>query len=65
MLTLSRKKDQQIVIDGHIQVIVLGVYGDRVKLGFIAPDEVSINREEVHCRIAGEEDDSVSMAMAH
>jgi carbon storage regulator len=65
MLTLSRKRDQQIIIGGDIRVIVLGIHGDRVKLGFVAPDEVPVRREVAHLRIVHEEEDSELMAMAH
>ena len=47
MLVLSRKLDQEIVIDGNITVRVLKVKGNVVKLGLIAPAEVSITRGEL------------------
>jgi carbon storage regulator len=65
MLVLSRKKNEQIVIDGNIQVTVLEIRGDRVKLGFVGPDGVAIHREEVYRRLAHQEEDSELMAMAH
>lgn len=51
MLVLSRKANQRVVIGGDIEVIVLAISGDRVRLGFIAPEDVSIHREEVQKRI--------------
>lgn len=51
MLVLSRKKKQGIVIGGNIEVVVVAVRGDTVKLGFNAPSEVSIHREEIARRI--------------
>ena len=51
MLVLSRKRGEKIVIGNGVSVIVLEVKGDRVKLGFDAPPEVSIHREEIHTRI--------------
>jgi len=50
MLVLSRKKGERIVIDSNIHVTVLGVRGNRVQLGFIAPGEVPILREEIFRR---------------
>lgn len=50
MLVLSRKSNECIVIGGEIEVIVLEVIGDRVKLGFNAPASVSIRREELKSR---------------
>ena len=47
MLILTRKIDQSIVIQGNIQIVVLGVERDRVKLGIAAPAEVSVLREEL------------------
>jgi carbon storage regulator len=47
MLVLSRKKNQQIVIDGRVTVTVLDVRGNTVRLGIEAPVEVSIHREEI------------------
>lgn len=47
MLVLVRRRDESIVIAGDIIVTVLGVEGDRVKLGIKAPREVSILRREL------------------
>ena len=52
MLVLSRKSHEAVMIGPDVEVIVLEVDGDRVKLGFRAPAEVSIHRREVHDRIA-------------
>ncbi|MBM4417049.1 MAG: carbon storage regulator CsrA [Chloroflexi bacterium] len=54
MLVLSRKIDQSIVIDGSIRITVLEVSGDRVKLGIVAPREVSVLRQELHDEIVAE-----------
>jgi carbon storage regulator len=47
MLVLSRKNGESVWIDGMIRVEVLGVKGGRVKLGFSAPADVDIQREEI------------------
>lgn len=47
MLILTRKIDQAIVIQGNIQIVVLGVERDRVKLGIAAPADVTVLREEL------------------
>lgn len=47
MLVLSRKRGESIVIDGSITVTVLDVKGDRIRLGFEAPAEVPIYRQEL------------------
>ena len=51
MLVLSRKRNEGVVIGKDIEVIVLEVHGERVKLGFRTTDGVSIHREEVYQRI--------------
>ena len=47
MLVLTRKTNQKIVIDGHIEVSVIQVRGNRVRIGIKAPDNVSIERSEI------------------
>ena len=54
MLVLSRKAKQRIIINENIELIVIAVDGDRVRLGFKAPNDVVIHREEVHRRIKSE-----------
>ncbi len=51
MLVLSRKQGESVVIGGEIEVTVLEVRGNRVKLGFQGPAEVPIHRKEVFCQI--------------
>jgi carbon storage regulator len=50
MLVLTRRLGETIVIDGGIRVTVLEVKGDRVRLGIVAPADVTVDREEVHQR---------------
>lgn len=47
MLVLSRKKNESIIIGDHIEVKVLAVEGDQVKLGIVAPKSVKVHRSEV------------------
>jgi carbon storage regulator len=54
MLVLSRKSNESIVIDDNIQVMIVAIQGDRVKLGIQAPSSVPVHRAEVHQRIACE-----------
>lgn len=49
---LKSKKGERIVIGENIEVTVVEVCGNRVKLAFRAPDEVSIHRQEVAQRIS-------------
>ncbi|MEI8375266.1 MAG: carbon storage regulator CsrA [Planctomycetota bacterium] len=48
MLVLSRKLNESVVINHDIVVTVLGVQGDRVRLGIEAPGEIPVHRQEVH-----------------
>ncbi len=48
MLVLSRKKQEQIVIDEAILVTVVDIRGDRVRLGVDAPKDVPVHRKEVY-----------------
>ncbi len=51
MLVLSRKPGEAIVIGNGITVTVVEVKGERVRLGFTAPAEVPIHREELQRKI--------------
>jgi carbon storage regulator len=56
MLVLSRKPSQSIMIGDGVEVQVLSVAGEKVRLGITAPREVSIFRNEVYERIESEGD---------
>lgn len=47
MLVLSRKKNESIVINNDITIIVVEIRGDKVRLGVEAPKEVPVHRREV------------------
>ena len=51
MLALSRKKNEAIIINNDIEITVLEVKGDQVKIGISAPKEVPIYRKEVYLQI--------------
>ncbi len=52
MLVLSRKKDERIVINNDITIVVVEIRGDKVRLGVEAPKEVPVHRREVYDAIA-------------
>ena len=54
MLVLSRKEGERIQIADAITLTVLSVHGGRVRLGFVAPADVPIHREELFRRISAE-----------
>ena len=51
MLALSRKKNEALIIDNKIEVTILEIKGDQVKVGISAPREVPIYRKEVYLQI--------------
>ena len=51
MLALSRKKDEAIVINEDIEITIIEIKGDQVKLGITAPKSVPIYRKEVYAQI--------------
>ncbi|MHB9044498.1 MAG: carbon storage regulator CsrA [Pirellulales bacterium] len=48
MLVLSRKKNESIVINNDITIVVVEIRGDKVRLGVDAPKEVPVHRREVY-----------------
>lgn len=54
MLALSRKKDESIIIGDHIEITILDIQGEQVKLGIKAPKHISIHRKEVYIQIQEE-----------
>jgi len=48
MLVLSRKKDECVVINNDIRIVVVEIRGDKVRLGVEAPKEVPVHRSEVY-----------------
>ena len=48
MLVLSRKKQESIVVNDEITIVVVEIRGDKVRLGIEAPKEVPIHRSEVY-----------------
>lgn len=51
MLALSRKKDEAIIINNNIEITILEVKGENVKIGITAPKSVPVYRKEVYLQI--------------
>jgi carbon storage regulator len=47
MLVLSRQRDESIIIGDNVQITVVDIRGDKVRLGIEAPAEISVHRKEV------------------
>ena len=60
MLALSRKKGEAIVINNDVEITVLEVKGDQVKIGVSAPKEVPVYRKEVYVQIQNANKEAVS-----
>ncbi|MFE7060632.1 carbon storage regulator CsrA [Sutcliffiella sp. NPDC057660] len=54
MLVLTRKKDEAIKIGDDIEIKVIGISGDQVKIGIEAPKHVEIHRKEIYLSIQEE-----------
>ena len=48
MLVLSRQKDESIIIGDDVEVTIVDVRGNKVRLGITAPKDVSVHRREVY-----------------
>ena len=51
MLALSRKKNEALIINNNIEITILEIKGEQVKLGISAPKEVPVYRKEVYVQI--------------
>lgn len=54
MLALTRRKGESLVINNNVEITVLEIRGDQVKIGISAPKEVPIYRKEVYLQIENE-----------
>lgn len=61
MLALSRKKNEAIIVNNNIEITVLEIKGDQVKIGISAPKEVSIYRKELYIQIQDENKKSADL----
>ena len=60
MLALSRKKNEALVINNNIEITILDIKGDQVKIGMSAPKQLPIYRKEVYLQI--QESNKAAMA---
>jgi carbon storage regulator len=61
MLALSRKKNEALVINNNIEITVLEIKGEQVKLGISAPKDVPVYRKEVYVQIQDANKEAVSV----
>jgi len=61
MLALSRKKNEAIIVNNNVEITILDIKGDQVKLGITAPREVPIYRKEVYVQIQESNKEAMNM----
>ena len=64
MLILTRRPGESVKIGDDITITVLGVRGNQLRLGFTAPQNVAVHRQEVYERIQSERLANVSQEIA-
>ena len=60
MLALSRKKSEALIINNNIEITVLEIKGEQVKLGISAPKEVPVYRKEVYMQIRDSNQEAIN-----
>ena len=60
MLALTRKKGEALVINNNIEITVLEIRWDQIKIGISAPKDVPIYRKEVYLQIQQENEAAIS-----
>ncbi len=58
MLILTRRAGESLMIGDDVNITVLGIKGNQVRIGVNAPKEITIHREEVYLRIQEEQNNS-------
>ena len=61
MLALTRKKGESIIVNNDIEISILELRGDQVKIGIKSPKEIPVYRKEVYLQIQKENEAAVSL----
>lgn len=59
MLALSRKKNEALIINNNVEITILEIKGEQVKIGISAPKEVPVYRKEVYVQIQNANEEAV------
>lgn len=60
MLALTRKKNEALMINNNIEITILEIRGDQVKIGISAPKEIPVYRKEVYLQIQEENKEALN-----
>lgn len=63
MLALTRKKGEALIINNNVEITVLDIRGDQIKIGISAPKDVPIYRKEVYAQI--QEENKAALSSEH
>ena len=61
MLALTRKKGESLVVNNNIEITVLEIRGDQIKIGIQAPKDVPIYRKELYLQIQKENEEAIGI----
>ena len=62
MLVLSRQRDETIMIGDDVEVTIVDIRGDKVRLGITAPREIQVHRKEVYDAIKRENQQAAGLS---
>ena len=62
MLVLSRQKDESIMIGDDVEITIVDVRGDKVRLGINAPRNIPVHRKEIYLAIQKEKEENEHQA---
>jgi len=57
MLILTRRVGETIMVGDEVQVTVLGIKGNQIRIGINAPETIAVHREEIYNRIQAEQEE--------
>jgi len=57
MLILTRRVGETIMVGDEVQITVLGIKGNQIRIGINAPEEIAVHREEIYNRIQAEQEE--------
>jgi len=57
MLILSRRKNESIMVGEEVQIMIVGIHGDQIRVGITAPKSIPVHRKEVYETIHRDKDE--------